>query len=64
MERVLKPKRTTEEVANKVRAEMTKEKLLNQFKQFISEDSFRVFTNDNNIIPINQNDRRPNGKSK
>ena len=28
MERVLKPKRTTEEVANKVRAEMTKEKLL------------------------------------
>jgi|TARA_R100000544_G_C2170303_1_gene31892 hypothetical protein len=57
-------KRTTEEVANKVRTEMTKEKLLEQFKNYISEDSFRVFTNDNNIIPINPKDRRPNGKSK
>ena len=57
-------KRTTEEVANKVRTEMTKEKLLKQFKNYISEDSFRVFTNDNNIIPINPKDRRPNGKSK
>ena len=57
-------KRTTEEVANKVRIEMTKEKLLEQFKNYISEDSFRVFTNDNNIIPINPKDRRPNGKSK
>ena len=56
-------KRTTEEVANKVRTEMTKEKLLEQFKNYISEDSFRVFTNDNNIIPINPKDRRPNGKS-
>ena len=43
---------------------MTKEKLLEQFKNYISEDSFRVFTNDNNIIPINPKDRRPNGKSK
>ena len=57
-------KRTTEEVANKVRTEMTKEKLLEQFRNYISEDSFRVFTNDNNIIPINPKDRRPNGKSK
>jgi len=57
-------KRTTEEVANKVRTEMTKEKLLEQFKNYISEDSFRIFTNDNNIIPINPKDRRPNGKSK
>ena len=57
-------KRTTEEVANKVRTEMTKEKLLEKFKNYISEDSFRVFTNDNNIIPINPKDRRPNGKSK
>ena len=57
-------KRTTEEVANKVRTEMTKEKLLEQFKNYISEDSFRVFTNDNNIISINPKDRRPNGKSK
>jgi hypothetical protein len=56
-------KRTTEEVANKVRTEMTKEKLLEQFRNYISEDSFRVFINDNNIIPINPKDRRPNGKS-
>jgi len=56
-------KRTTEEVANKVRTEMTKEKLLEQFRKYISEDSFRVFINDNNIIPINQKNRRPNGKS-
>jgi len=55
-------KRTTQDVANKVRAEMVKEKIINQLKEIITEDTFRVFTSDENIIPINQ--RRNNGKSK
>lgn len=47
----------TAEVANKVRVEMAKEKLINQIKETISRDDFFIFTNYNNIIPINQKKR-------
>ena len=48
----------TEEVANKVRAEMTKEKLLQQFKNYIGEKEFRIFSNANQTLTINQSSRR------
>jgi len=51
-------KKTTEEVANKVRAEMTKEKLLKQFKDYIGEKQFRIFSNANQTLTINQLSRR------
>ena len=51
-------KKTTEEVANKVRAEMTKEKLLKQFKDYIGEKEFRIFSNANQTLTINQLSRR------
>ena len=51
------PKKT-EEVANKVRAEMTKEKLLKQFKDYIGEKEFRIFSNTNQTLTINQSSRR------
>ena len=51
------PKKT-EEVANKVRAEMTKEKLLKQFKDYIGEKEFRIFSNTNKTLTINQSSRR------
>ena len=51
------PKKT-EEVANKVRAEMTKEKLLKLFKDYISEKEFRIFSNTNKTLTINQLSRR------
>ena len=51
-------KKTTEEVANKVRTEMTKEKLLKQFKDYIGEKEFRIFSNANQILTINQSSRR------
>ena len=46
--------KTTEEVANKVRTEMTKEKLLKQFKDYMGEKQFRIFTNANQTLKINQ----------
>ena len=48
----------TEEVANKVRTEMTKEKLLKQFKDYIGEKEFRIFSNKNQPLTINQSSRR------
>ena len=42
--------KTTEEVANKVRTEMTKEKLLKQFKDYIGEKEFRIFSNANQTL--------------
>tara|TARA_R110000823_G_scaffold45147_1_gene116468 strand:+ start:2002 stop:2175 length:174 start_codon:yes stop_codon:yes gene_type:complete len=48
----------TEEVANKVRTEMTKEKLLKQFKDYIGEKEFRIFSNANKTLTINQSSRR------
>ena len=50
--------KTTEEVANKVRTEMTKEKLLKQFKDYMGEKEFRIFTNANQTLKINQSSRR------
>ncbi len=51
-------KRTTEEVANKVRTEMTKEKLLKQFKDYIGEKDFQIFTNHNDTLTTNEKGRR------
>ena len=48
----------TEEVANKVRAEMTKEKLLKLFKDYIGEKEFQIFSNTNKTLTINQLSRR------
>tara|TARA_R110000822_G_scaffold85604_2_gene200203 strand:+ start:190 stop:363 length:174 start_codon:yes stop_codon:yes gene_type:complete len=48
----------TEEVANKVRTEMTKEKLLKQFKDYIGEKEFRIFSNTNQTLTINPLTRR------
>ena len=48
----------TEEVANKVRTEMTKEKLLKQFKDYIGEKEFRIFSNTNQTLTINPSTRR------
>ena len=42
----------------KVRAEMTKEKLLKQFKDYIGEKEFRIFSNKNQPLTINQSSRR------
>ena len=56
-------RRNTEEVANKVRTEMTKEKLLRQFKNYIGEKDFQIFTNHNDTININQKNRRYYGKT-
>ena len=53
----LMPK-TNAEVANKVRTEMTKEKLLKQFKDYMGEKEFRIFTNANQTLTINQSTRR------
>ena len=50
--------KTNAEVANKVRTEMTKEKLLKQFKDFIGEKEFRIFSNTNQTLTINQSSRR------
>ena len=50
--------KTTQEVANKVRTEMTKEKLLKQFKDYMGEKEFRIFTNANQTLTINQSSRR------
>ena len=50
--------KTTAEVANKVRTEMTKEKLLKLFKDFIGEKQFRIFSNANQTLTINQLSRR------
>jgi tRNA U38,U39,U40 pseudouridine synthase TruA len=50
--------KTNAEVANKVRTEMTKEKLLKQFKDYMGEKHFRIFTNANQTLTINQSTRR------
>ena len=50
--------KTNAEVANKVRTEMTKEKLLKRFKDFIGEKEFRIFSNTNKTLTINQLSRR------
>lgn len=50
--------KTNAEVANKVRTEITKEKLLKQFKDFIGEKEFRIFSNTNQTLTINQSSRR------
>jgi len=50
--------KTTQEVANKVRTEMTKEKLLKKFKDYMGEKQFRIFTNANQTLTINQSGRR------
>ena len=50
--------KSNNEVANKVRTEMTKEKLLKQFKDYIGEKEFRIFSNANQILTINQSSRR------
>jgi tRNA U38,U39,U40 pseudouridine synthase TruA len=50
--------KTNAEVANKVRTEMTKEKLLKRFKDFIGEKEFRIFSNTNKTLTINQSSRR------
>ena len=42
----------------KVRAELTKEKLLQQFKNYIGEKEFRIFSNANQTLTINQSSRR------
>jgi len=65
-------KRTTEEVANKVRVDLLKDELMNKFKALTTDEVIVInqknkpyiqFKNAPNIIPINQKDRRPNGKS-
>ena len=50
--------KTNAEVANKVRTEMTKEKLLQQFKNYIGEKEFRIFSNANQTLKINKSSRR------
>ena len=47
-------KKTTEEVANKVRAELTKEKLLKQIEETISSKDFRVISNHSSPIQLNK----------
>ena len=58
MEVVMPNPKTTQEVANKVRTEMTKEKLLKKFKDYMGEKQFRIFTNANQTLTINQSSRR------
>jgi hypothetical protein len=66
------PRRNTEEVANKVRADLVKDQLMNELKALITDEVLVInqknkpyirFKNAPNIIPINPKDRRPNGKS-
>ena len=46
--------KTTEEVANNVRAELTKEKLLKQIEKTISSKDFRVISNHSSPIQLNK----------
>jgi tRNA U38,U39,U40 pseudouridine synthase TruA len=47
-------RRNTEEVANKVRTEMTKEKLLKQFEDYLGKRDFKNFTNHKKINQLNR----------
>jgi|TARA_R110000803_G_scaffold70170_2_gene132932 hypothetical protein len=47
-------KKTTEEVANKVRAELTKEKLLKQIEETICSKDFRIISNHSSPIQLNK----------
>tara|TARA_R110000851_G_scaffold203484_1_gene355309 strand:+ start:46 stop:216 length:171 start_codon:yes stop_codon:yes gene_type:complete len=50
--------RTTEEVANKVRAELTKEKLLKEIADTIYSKNLRVISNHSEAIHLNKHYNR------
>ena len=49
--------RDTEEVANKVRADLTKEKILNQIKETIESGNALKFRNTDEVLVINQKNK-------
>ena len=49
--------RNTAEVANKVRADLVKEKLINQIKETIESGNALKFSNTDEVLVLNQKDK-------